>query len=1261
MVVRYSCGVKDRYTFTGGGYVTPPAVGRLGTLAQEPDGTFELTYLNGIHDIYDAQGRLILVRDPQGNQHELTYDSRGKLPLIGSSKQSLDPRVPLTVAYNYRLTRIDERAADSTLTGHFLTLAYDEATGRLTSITASDGRTVTYEHDTVTGGTLGNLTRVNGLTGVVSEYGYQDPNDPHNLTHDTPVVGKATIVNTYDDQDRVTQQLNGTRKLNFEYLIPLTKTRFTTTVTDAAGQNPYTEVEEYEFDASGKITKQTDALGHEFRYTLNPAKLYSKRQIWQKTGGTLALFQTVDWTYDSAGNKLTEAVTLDSGETVTRSWTYDHNWIASDQIVSSAAPSKIFRNEYTFVFGADGVPINVLEHKRRRDDGSFQVTTYGYDSRNRLISTTLADGLQSRREYTGEFVTREYFRSGGVDLPQRERRYEYDARGNVTKIWNARNDLTQLTYDDRGRVTSTTDALLQQRLYTYSGLTLIQSENGHTVADGEGQVIKLNYDSRNRLTSVQRKNNAGTFVDYLTYTLDSEGRALSVKDGENRTTLFSYDVRGRVKAVTDPAGKLTQTGYDAAGNTTWIKDALNREVHYEYDDLNRLTATVALGVSPNPRTELSYDAASNLTSVKDPENKVTAYVYDALSRTTSVVQPLSQATQYVYDARNRIDYWVTAQGRKIDYSYLSWGPQNQEDWYATTSSSPSLRSISRSYDLEGNLTSVTDSEIQSTEAMHYSYDVLDRLYDETLEYIPGGDQVLKHRYDRYGNRKQLSHERGTEVANHLYTYDKLNWLTSATLAGASIGISHFANDDWQMVSLPNGVSRSYVYRPNGPVQSITVNGPTGQIAQYSYTYNDVLSVDTYTDSDGMHQYGYDGINRLIQATRPAASGLPNESYSYDKVGNRKDPANPSGWQYDGNNRLSSNPSLTYTYDADGSLAARSDGATFTHNAKNRLTQFSKGTTTATYLHDSFGRRIRKTVNGTTTWFAWDGPKLLAEYDSTGTRTMRYAYLPGSYAPTQIEDANGTYYVHSDHLQAPRLLTDSSAQVVWRARYETYGTAQIQNDPDGNSVSIIYNQRFPGQYADQEAGLYYNYFRDYDATVGRYVQADPAGFSGGINAYAYVHGNPVRLLDPLGLWSVTAELYVAGVGGGVTIGVNPNGSTFVGGRVGIGVGGGVEIDPNGTSPGYGSNRSSAFEIGAYSYGGGFAEVGAAYGPAYAEYGTREGFRDEGLASGLYSEDWDFEAGADIDEGPSGGARISASAGYEFGWVEMQHEQFAGCMR
>ncbi len=59
-------------------------------------------------------------------------------------------------------------------------------------------------------------------------------------------------------------------------------------------------------------------------------------------------------------------------------------------------------------------------------------------------------------------------------------------------------------------------------------------------------------------------------------------------------------------------------------------------------------------------------------------------------------------------------------------------------------------------------------------------------------------------------------------------------------------------------------------------------------------------------------------------------------------------------------------------------------------------------------------------------------------------------------------------------------------------------------------------RFPGQVADAATATHYNMARDYDPSLGRYLQSDPIGLAGGWNTYGYVGGNPVNRIDPEGL-------------------------------------------------------------------------------------------------------------------------------------------------
>ena len=109
-----------------------------------------------------------------------------------------------------------------------------------------------------------------------------------------------------------------------------------------------------------------------------------------------------------------------------------------------------------------------------------------------------------------------------------------------------------------------------------------------------------------------------------------------------------------------------------------------------------------------------------------------------------------------------------------------------------------------------------------------------------------------------------------------------------------------------------------------------------------------------------------------------------------------------------------------------------------------------------------------------------------------------------------------YYIHTDHLNTPRAIYDQQQRLVWRwDQSDPFGGNPPDENPSGLG-NFTCNLRLPGQYFDKETNLHYNYFRDYDPGIGRYIQSDPVGLDGGINAYAYASNNPVSLIDPDGL-------------------------------------------------------------------------------------------------------------------------------------------------
>jgi len=98
------------------------------------------------------------------------------------------------------------------------------------------------------------------------------------------------------------------------------------------------------------------------------------------------------------------------------------------------------------------------------------------------------------------------------------------------------------------------------------------------------------------------------------------------------------------------------------------------------------------------------------------------------------------------------------------------------------------------------------------------------------------------------------------------------------------------------------------------------------------------------------------------------------------------------------------------------------------------------------------------------------------------------------------------------------VADATGTTVWRwDQAEPFGNNPADEDPDDNSVAFDLPLRLPGQRYDQETGLHYNYFRDYDPSLGIYKQSDPTGLADGLNLYAYVAGSPLLFIDPLGLF------------------------------------------------------------------------------------------------------------------------------------------------
>jgi RHS repeat-associated protein len=322
------------------------------------------------------------------------------------------------------------------------------------------------------------------------------------------------------------------------------------------------------------------------------------------------------------------------------------------------------------------------------------------------------------------------------------------------------------------------------------------------------------------------------------------------------------------------------------------------------------------------------------------------------------------------------------------------------------------------------------------------------------------------------------------------------------------------------MTLPGGSTKEFTYDPLMRTQSITTKDP-GQnpLMNYAYTYDRMDNIVSKVTEHVDYAYGYDDLYRLTGADNPIQD---DEAYTYDPVGNRLTSADSTGtWTYNDNNELNAHNGVTYEYDNNGNMIQKTVAGVvtnFIYNAEDRLIEVRDGSDSliASYYYDPFGRRLWKEVGGSRTYFLYTDEGLIGEYDSTGTEIKTYGYKPGSTWTTDplfMKVGDDYYFYQNDHLGTPQKMAAVNGGVVWSAKYEAFGKANVE-------VNIVENNlRFPGQYFDQETGLYYNWKRFYSSIIGRYIGKDPIGLAGGINTFAYVENNPINAIDSLGLYAI----------------------------------------------------------------------------------------------------------------------------------------------
>jgi RHS repeat-associated protein len=1105
VIIRRDCGERGTFIPDGGGYQSPSVA--WGTLYKNQDDTFTLKSGKRPLRHYDEKGRLASIEDASGNQLVFTYDPSGRLPLKGIPRDGLSQDV-VSVSLDYRLIRIEEQDNQGQPTGRYVDLTYKESTGRLEKIEDSSGRTTGFKHDE----TSGNLIEVTDVMGELQEFKYEDPNDIHNVT--TFSAGICSECNTYtieyDDQDRaLSESYAGGGMIEMSYDIPYMQTTVTKTIKDNEGAVLHVARTTYEFNEKGNPTKITDALGNQTVYERYPDGKLKEKKIYENKGTPtepdLTRISRATFVYDTDGNITEEKTYLLSGEIITRAYTYEHGWLASEAVVSSLEPDKVFKTEYEFYYDAFGFPTDIRFKKvllKEGDPPEYLVTEYQYDDDGLLKKIIYPNDDEKDFIYTNGYLTT----ADGIQFIN-------DSRGNPEYVIDRKGNSTHYVYDDQNRIKEITNPRDEKTIFNYTGENLTRIEYGR-VDETPGHFIYYHYDVFDRLEIVERQTETGR-VKIAQFTYDSEGNRLSFTNAEEKTTRYSYDALNRLETIMDPINPPTKFEYDALGNRTKIIDANNNSTDYTYDALSRL---ISVTDAQPYTTAYTYDAMGNLTSVTDARTKTTRYAYDPAGRMIAESRPIGPPFQYFYDPKGRLDYKIDANNQRTDYKYTS------RDWFEKIIyNTDPIRTVTFTHDANGNIETWSDDSIQPGGPIYtYTYDKLNRV-DTLTNHLVG--KSLDYDYDPFGNREKLVLKEGeTEVFANTYLHNKQEQLTHLYESPTQfMRFMYYPTGRLKTKYFPGELVRAeYDYFDDGNFKTIAYKKSDETVlSSFAYSYDNIGNVDDMTDLEGLHDYGYDKVYQITSATQPSS---PAETYTYDPADNRKTSAEYPDWSYDDNNRLKTYNGVSFEYDNNGNTVKKTENQSiinYHYDYANRLRQVHlPDTRVAKYTYDYLGRRIKKDVDGVVTWYLYDKFTMLAELDGSGTINARYTFTPDGFEPLSLIKADNTYLYTNDHLGTPQKLTTVNGAVVWSADYTSFGETEVEI-----SSSIVNNLRFIGQFYDEETGLHYNYFRFYDPKTGRYLTPDPIGLSGGLNLYAYVLNDPINAIDPFGLYSWYSEFNV----------------------------------------------------------------------------------------------------------------------------------------
>lgn len=755
---------------------------------------------------------------------------------------------------------------------------------------------------------------------------------------------------------------------------------------------------------------------------------------------------------------------------------------------------------------------------------------------------------------TGQVNTVNGPRSGNGDRID----YDYRPDGSLLRVTSELGQITQVTsVNDRGQPLSVTDpnGVVTSISYDPLGRVTGVTEDAGSAAPSAwsfaynkvgdltritlplGGWLAYEYDDARRLTKAS--NDRGEQVSYA-YNDNSDPTERKVRAVAGGTILrqqtLAYDELGRLRRLVGAGGQAHSFGYDRVDNRVRHTDARSKVWETGFDGLDR----VVTETDPEGDVQtIAYTPQDEVRSFTDARSLETVFTVDGFGWTAREVSPDTGQTDYRYNATGDLVWAKDAEGAVFTASY--------DDARRITSASYAKGSLSEARTFEyddvangnkgvGRLTKVTDASGSTA----YAYDGQGRIV-QTAQAIAGRTYGVQYRYDANGALVGLTLPSGREVGISRATDGRATAVgvrtgpsaPTVTIASA-IAYAPFG-DGLTALNYGNGQELLRTYDGNGWLTGNRVSRFGAAVLDLSYARNANGQVLTETDNvtGALRQAAYTYTNDGRLKTADGAWG--EETYDWDAAGNRKSKTTVRGGTTrietavisGTSNRLTKVRSggadvRTFTHDAAGAVTGdlRVGGADagaygYVYSPSGRLMEASKGgVVVGRYGYDWQGRRVRRVVTGTGGFardYVYDVEgRLLAEHDAgTGAVLREYVWLDDM--PLAALDGSTVWFIHTGQLDEPLVMTDATGAKAWDSVHEPFGLSALFG-PAATALDL----RLPGQQLQLETGgLHQNWMRDYDPSLGRYLQPDPLGLAAGQNLYGYVEGDPGNLTDPTG--------------------------------------------------------------------------------------------------------------------------------------------------